>query len=198
MLGRKGAAETANGIVAFGNGYWGVGKRNGVLHMSLHMGSLPQVVLFPPQHPPHVAILPLGTGNDLARVLGWGKGYEDEDIEEILKDVEHAQLTMLDRWHVQVEHRRYLGVRRRGRDLTMNNYLGVGCGAGVALNFHRQRESKPLLFTSRIVNKVGVAMVEAMVEARLLFMFPLPLPPGVVPWVWSSRCVGTILQELAA
>ena len=41
----------------------------------------------------------------------------------------------------------------------MNNYLGVGCDAGVALNFHRQRESKPQLFTSRLINKVGVAFV---------------------------------------
>ena len=37
----------------------------------------------------------------------------------------------------------------------MNNYLGVGCDAGVALNFHRQRESRPELFNSRIINKVG-------------------------------------------
>ena len=37
----------------------------------------------------------------------------------------------------------------------MNNYLGVGCDAGVALNFHRQRETKPELFTSRLINKVG-------------------------------------------
>ncbi len=43
--------------------------------------------------------------------------------------------------------------------LTMNNYLGVGCDAGVALNFHRQRESKPQLFTSRLINKVGVVFV---------------------------------------
>ena len=37
----------------------------------------------------------------------------------------------------------------------MNNYLGVGCDAGVALNFHRQRESRPELFQSRFINKVS-------------------------------------------
>ncbi len=106
------------------------------------------------QRQPHVAILPLGTGNDLARVLGWGRGYDEEDVSDILTDVEHSELTLLDRWRVNVEQRRYLGLRRGGRDLTMNNYLGVGCGAGVALNFHRQRESKPKLFQSRFINKV--------------------------------------------
>lgn len=49
------------------------------------------------QSPPHVAVLPLGTGNDLARVLGWGKGYDNEDIDDIITDVEHAQLALLDR-----------------------------------------------------------------------------------------------------
>ena len=107
-----------------------------------------------------MGILPLGTGNDLARVLGWGKGYEDEDIEEILTAVEHAELSMLDRWRVSMEHKRYLGLRKGTREITMNNYLGIGCGAGVALNFHRQRESRPELFQSRIINKVreSVAM----------------------------------------
>ena len=40
------------------------------------------------------------------------------------------------------------------QELIMNNYLGVGCDAGVALNFHRQRESRPELFQSRFINKV--------------------------------------------
>ncbi|CAI8054255.1 Diacylglycerol kinase epsilon, partial [Geodia barretti] len=106
---------------------------------------------------PEVAILPLGTGNDLARVLGWGKGYDDEDINDILKDVKHAQLSMLDRWEVKIEYKklkRYLGLNKGTKELIMNNYLGVGCDAGVALNFHRQRESRPELFQSRFINKV--------------------------------------------
>eukprot|EP00731_Ephydatia_muelleri_P028502 Em0020g146a len=103
--------------------------------------------------PPRVGILPLGTGNDLARVLGWGKGYVDEDIADYLTDLEHAQLSMLDRWKVTVEHRRYLGLKRSPKVVVMNNYMGIGCDAGVALNFHRQRQSRPELFQSRLINK---------------------------------------------
>ena len=141
-----------------------------------------------------MAILPLGTGNDLARVLGWGKGYEDEDIEEILKDVEHSQLTMLDRWHVRVEHRRYLGLRRGGKEVTMNNYLGVGCGAGVTLNFHRQRESRPLLFKNRTINKVG-ALVCTLCSSHCALA--VHVHTGLVSRLWGTRCVGTVLQVFA-
>lgn len=65
-----------------------------------------------------------------------------------------ACLSSGSRWEVKIEHKRYLGLNRGAKVLTMNNYLGVGCDAGVALNFHRQRESRPELFQSRFINKV--------------------------------------------
>ncbi|KAH0629227.1 hypothetical protein JD844_011148 [Phrynosoma platyrhinos] len=51
---------------------------------------------------PQVAILPLGTGNDLSNTLGWGAGYAGEiPVEQILRDVMDADGIRLDRWKVQ-------------------------------------------------------------------------------------------------
>lgn len=47
---------------------------------------------------PPCALLPLGTGNDLARVLSWGPGYSGEKVLSILRSVENANLVHLDRY----------------------------------------------------------------------------------------------------
>lgn len=45
-----------------------------------------------------IGVLPLGTGNDLSRVLGWGSSFDDEtQLPGLLERMEHAQIKMLDR-----------------------------------------------------------------------------------------------------
>jgi diacylglycerol kinase (ATP) len=49
---------------------------------------------------PAVAILPLGTGNDLGRTLGWGGGYNNESMEIFIKKVIYGKEVQLDRYAI--------------------------------------------------------------------------------------------------
>ncbi|GFR47322.1 hypothetical protein Agub_g9011, partial [Astrephomene gubernaculifera] len=141
----------------------------------------------PPQPP--LAVLPLGTGNDLARVLGWGGGVAALEarggLAAVLAEVAGAAPTPLDRWGLQVTVRQQedkrLGrsflPRRRQPPATpplprspplvvtqvkvFNNYLGVGIDSWCALEFHRMRERYPGWFRSQLGNKMWYTGVGA-------------------------------------
>lgn len=50
-------------------------------------------------HQCQLGVLPLGTGNDLARVLGWGPSCDDDtQLPQILEKLERASTKMLDRY----------------------------------------------------------------------------------------------------
>ncbi|EGI70794.1 Diacylglycerol kinase theta [Acromyrmex echinatior] len=129
---------------------------------------------------PACAIVPLGTGNDLARVLCWGSGYTiDEDPLNLLRDVIDAEEIILDRWtvvfhpeekeqpqvvcnaatsqQVAIRHLHISGAGATSEDNTqiyvMNNYFGIGIDADLCLDFHNAREENPNKFKSRLRNK---------------------------------------------
>nr|XP_032512302.1 eye-specific diacylglycerol kinase-like isoform X5 [Danaus plexippus plexippus] len=109
---------------------------------------------------PAVGVLPLGTGNDLARALGWGGGYEDEPISKILAHIGESDTVLLDRWQLKVEPNEAAS----GEDTSnakpelplnvVNNYFSFGVDAHIALEFHEAREAHPEKFNSRIRNKL--------------------------------------------
>ncbi|KAK4336994.1 hypothetical protein RND71_044225 [Anisodus tanguticus] len=134
------------------------------------------------QSPP-CAIVPLGTGNDLARVLRWGSGYAGgEDALTLLKDVIDAEEIRLDRWTVNFRSDEATqvapipnavsqmssisgcltegsvnpgaaGQEDNAQIYVMNNYFGIGIDADLCLGFHNAREENPDKFNSRFHNK---------------------------------------------
>ncbi|KAI1716192.1 diacylglycerol kinase accessory domain-containing protein [Ditylenchus destructor] len=123
---------------------------------------------------PPCGIVPLGTGNDLARVLRWGGGYTgEENPADILKDIIEAEEVRLDRWAVvfHEEERSQPPTTSAGVEtnteteqmmnnpedqtsmIIMNNYFGIGIDADVCLRFHNKRDANPEKFSSRLINK---------------------------------------------
>lgn len=81
------------------------------------------------ESPPPVAILPLGTGNDLSRVLRWGGGFSSVEgqggLDGLLHDIDKAAVTMLDRWNVSIMEQNTEQSPNKTQMKFMTNYLGL-------------------------------------------------------------------------
>lgn len=93
-------------------------------------------------HRPPVAVLPLGTGNDLSRCLGWGSTtYANiTDIKNILDDISwRCNIEVLDRWILSLTNGND-DTKEQKKTFVFQNYFGIGVDAEVVSKFHENRE----------------------------------------------------------
>eukprot|EP01038_Epipyxis_sp_PR26KG_P004856 gene4856-6806_t len=119
---------------------------------------------------PSIAILPIGTGNDLSRELGWGPGHSShaESLKLLLNKISVSQYVDLDRWEATIST---IDNNKPPIKQYFQNYCGFGVDAQIVLNFHLMRLQAPHRFFSRLVNK---------------FWY------GLMGWqeIWDPQCIG--------
>ena len=111
----------------------------------------------------HVKVipLPLGSGNDMARALGWGIKYPGAHrIMHYIEALKNARHRNLDVWRLTATHEIMAGASNsidvdgveHGARPLMCNYLSLGVDAHVELTFNQRRWEKPHRYKSRIGN----------------------------------------------
>ncbi|KAI6682528.1 hypothetical protein NL676_036409 [Syzygium grande] len=132
---------------------------------------------------PPVGIIPLGTGNDLARSFGWGGSFPfawKSAVKRTLDRASTGQLCRLDSWHVVMstpmdeeiklphslkptedcaldeglEYEGQLPEKSSCLGGVFYNYYSIGMDAQVAYGFHHLRNEKPYLANGPIANKL--------------------------------------------
>ncbi len=108
---------------------------------------------------PPIAVLPLGTGNDLARALNWGGSYTDEPLNKILMKILESRIVKLDRWKITTRPNAetskrfnpYENCENHVKNFmvdVMNNYFSLGADAHVCLEFHERRGENIMILMS--------------------------------------------------
>jgi len=112
---------------------------------------------------PAVAIIPLGTGNDLSRVHGWGNSYVGQNLPKFLTDLLESRSVQLDRWQFQAERRKARSSNtfsmKLVTDQMFNNYFGVGVEAQITYGFHALRNRHPGIFLTQMVNQFHYSLI---------------------------------------
>lgn len=86
-------------------------------------------------HRPPIAVYPLGTGNDMSRALGWGKGVKHSQIGDIQKQLTKIRrsnhIEKIDVWQITLKR------TDTGEEVTkrMLNYFSIGVDAEICKNF---------------------------------------------------------------
>lgn len=138
-------------------------------------------------HPPPIAPIPFGTGNNIHYSFGWGRknvGVDLNSVRQILIDVAKAKVVPVDSWlammrvpvsstdtlkHFTVPqpmHALDLPSSSKNKEDNMQtfggrfwNYFSLGMDAQVAFSFHQKRKNNPNSFKSQLKNQSTYGMI---------------------------------------
>ena len=116
-----------------------------------------------------LTVIPLGSGNDMSRALGWGRKYPgDSEIKNYVNWIETSPKHTLDVWKLKAVEDEAKVKKSDGKGVTghsarevMCNYLSLGADAYVEMKFNQLRWDKPEKYKSRIGNFVAHMKVGA-------------------------------------
>jgi len=124
-----------------------------------------------------VGLIPLGTGNDLARALGYRPVATQSAVGQILERLPHAHIRQIDRW-----------ILRSAQHLAgWYNYCSWGFDARIAWQFHNLRQKFRPFFRSRLANLACYAGI-GLQERGILMGLRLETAAGSIeppPWMRS-------------
>ncbi len=116
-----------------------------------------------------LTLIPLGSGNDMSRALGWGRKYPgDSAIKNYVEWIKTSPKHTLDVWKLNAVEDEEKVKASKGKDVVghsaravMCNYLSLGADAYVEMKFNQLRWNKPDKYKSRIGNFVAHIKVGA-------------------------------------
>ena len=100
---------------------------------------------------PPIGMVPLGTGNDLSRTLGWGGSLDGMCLLSYLWKISQADISYVDKWKISIKS---LGNDRLVSEYVMYNYMSLGCDATICGEIDDARKSHPALFFSQTATRV--------------------------------------------
>jgi len=100
----------------------------------------------PTDQVPALALIPLGTANELSRVSGWNAFRTRFNVSKYVQSVIRGPIVPIDNWKVEIAPR-----EGESKSFSMICFMSIGIDAKVAAKFHKTREAASPFWTGSVI-----------------------------------------------